>query len=135
MLGECRTVDHSLVAVWTVLPSIVTSTNSGSAQVSSAVAHVASFAHVGLESEHAIGETASGLSSSNKKRRIRTKMREFNDDVLERMSYATSWERYIGGHIVSKSSLRFITTLLTATAASKPEQSDDSSEDSAVEAW
>jgi hypothetical protein len=53
----------------------------------------------------------------------------------ERMSYATSWEMYIDGHIVSKSSLRFITNLLTATAASRIEQSDDSSEDSVVEAW
>jgi hypothetical protein len=42
---------------------------------------------------------------------------------------------YIDGHIVSKSSLCFITNLLTATAASRIEQSDDSSEDSAVEAW
>ena len=55
--------------------------------------------------------------------------------MTECLSYATSWDTYIDGHIVSKSSLRFITNLLTATAACKTEQSDDSSEDLDQEAW
>ena len=75
------------------------------------------------------------LRGQFKRFRLRRKVSESTSRMPDRMSYATSWEMYIDGRIVSTSSLRFITNLLTATAASRIEQSDDSSEDSAVEAW
>ena len=46
-----------------------------------------------------------------------------------------SWDKYINGHIVSSSSLRYIQNLLAATAATKLEQSDDSSDDTDAEEW
>ena len=46
-----------------------------------------------------------------------------------------SWDKYINGHIVSSISLRYIQNLLAATAATKLENSDDSSDDTDAEEW
>ena len=70
-----------------------------------------------------------------KRRRVTGKLGPPTGPAQERYSYAASWEAYIDGKIVSETSRRFITNLLTATAASKTENSDDSSEDSDAEAW
>ena len=53
----------------------------------------------------------------------------------QNVSYATSWECYIDGNIISASNLRFIKNLLAATAVNKAADSDDSSDDSDAEAW
>ena len=52
--------------------------------------------------------------------------------MLTWYSYAASWEAYIAGHIVSESALRYIPNLLGATAATKTEDSEDSSNGVAV---
>ena len=46
-----------------------------------------------------------------------------------------SWDKYINGHIVSSTSLRYIQNLLAATAATQLENSDDSSDDTDAEEW
>ena len=46
-----------------------------------------------------------------------------------------SWDKYINGHIVSSTSLRYIQNLLAATAATKLENSDGSSDDTDAEEW
>ena len=48
----------------------------------------------------------------------------------EERSYAKSWMEYIHGNIVSQTSKRFITNLLSATAARVVEEPGDSSDDS-----
>ena len=55
--------------------------------------------------------------------------------LFPRYSYCTSWETYINGNIISTTSRRYITNPLVATAATKTEDSDDSSEDTDAEAW
>ena len=71
------------------------------------------------------------------RRRLKTKKRCVDTDVqvYERYSYATSWEEYIDGNVVSKSSRRYIVNLLAATAATKTAEQNDSSEDTDEEAW
>ena len=46
-----------------------------------------------------------------------------------------SWEAYINGHIISTTSLRYIQNLLAATAATKTEDSENSSDDTDAEQW
>ena len=46
-----------------------------------------------------------------------------------------SWETYVKGNIVSKTSARYIQNLLAATAATKTEDSEDSSEDTDAEQY
>jgi hypothetical protein len=58
-----------------------------------------------------------------------------HSDTEYRVSYATSWEKYVDGNIVSKTSRRFIANLLAATGTSKVEESDDSSAGSTAQAW
>ena len=53
----------------------------------------------------------------------------------KRYSYAVSWEAYVKGNIVSRTSLRFIQNLLAATAATKTEDSEDSSDDTDAEQY
>ena len=49
--------------------------------------------------------------------------------------YAATWGAHISGHIVSSTSLRYINNLLAATAATKTEDSDKSSDDTDAEEW
>ena len=49
--------------------------------------------------------------------------------INKRYSYAVSWETYVKGNIVSKTTARYIQNLLAATAATKTEDSEDSSDD------
>ena len=53
----------------------------------------------------------------------------------KRYSYAVTWEAYVKGHIVSSTSLRYIQNLLTATAATKTEDPEDSSDDTDAEQY
>ena len=46
-----------------------------------------------------------------------------------------SWETYVKGNIVSKTSARYIQNLLAATAATKTEDSEDSSDDTDAEQY
>ncbi len=50
-------------------------------------------------------------------------------------SYATSWNTYVQGNVVSQTSKRLIQNMLMATAAVRTEQEDDSSDDSDAEQW
>ena len=54
---------------------------------------------------------------------------------MQRDSYAASWEAYIDGNVVSETSRRYISNLLSATAATNMEESDESSGDSEAETW
>ena len=55
--------------------------------------------------------------------------------INKRYSYAVSWEAYVKGNIVSKTSARYIQNLLAATAATKTEDSEDSSDDTDAEQY
>ena len=46
-----------------------------------------------------------------------------------------SWETYVKGHTVSKTSARYIQNLLAETAATKTEDSKDSSDDTDAEQY
>ena len=48
---------------------------------------------------------------------------------MQDRSYAKSWAHYIQGNVMSQTSQRFITNLLTSTAARVVEEPGDSSED------
>ncbi len=50
-------------------------------------------------------------------------------------SYATSWNAYVQGNVVSQTSKRLVQNMLMATAAVRMEQEDDSSDDSDAEQW
>ena len=72
-----------------------------------------------------LGETVSRRRLSQK-----TNKAINSDNVTEVRSYARAWMKYIDGHVVSRMNQRFITNLLTATAARVVEEPADSSEDS-----
>ena len=61
------------------------------------------------------------------------KTMQSDEPQKHRLSYAASWEAYIDGNVVSDTSRRYILNLLAATAATKTEDSGDSSEDSVAE--
>ena len=75
------------------------------------------------------------LQGAKRRRRTKSAPEEASTVQTERYSYATSWEEYINGHVISETSRRYITNLLAATAATKTEEPGDSSEDSDAEAW
>ena len=66
----------------------------------------------------------SSHAAGNKRRRLRTKKacNDIEAQASERYSYATSWDHYIHGNVVSDTSRRYIVNLLTATAAIKAEK-------------
>ena len=72
--------------------------------------------------------TKKSTTTSGKKKKANTEHRD-------RLCYATSWEYYIEGNIISETSRRYISNLLAATAAVKNADSDDSSADSDLEEW
>ena len=133
VLGRCYIHDHGLVPVWSCLQSTSVSNIAGAAHAAPA-SDIPGAAQARPESAHAAIETACRVGPLQKRFRLRKKVSGSSSVMPERISYATSWETYVDGHIVSKSSMRSITNLLAATAASGTEQSDDSSENSDVEA-
>ena len=74
------------------------------------------------------------LSSRNSKesgspsKRLRGKQSVTDERPTQRRSYATSWQAYIDGNIVSDSARRYIMNLLSATAAKVLERDGDTSE-------
>ena len=58
------------------------------------------------------GRLAQGGAASSSNKRLRTKQPE---EILK--SYATTWQRYIDGNVVSESNKKWIMNLLSATAA------------------
>ena len=73
-----------------------------------------------------------GAPCVQKRRRLSSKTRGAMTASMsqEERSYAKSWAQYIHGNVVSKTNQRYITNLLTATAARVVEEPGDSSEDS-----
>ena len=103
-LGKCTTIENKTIPVWTQLRS----SSSGS-------------------TEDPCSTAGAREGEQNKRRRLSGKTRC-------KLSYATSWDAYIEGNIVSESSRRFITNLLAATAANNAAYSYDYSVDSNAEA-
>ena len=87
------------------------------------------------ESAAASQGAAGGRGPAPQKRRVLRQTSQADAPEKHRLSYAASWDAYIGGNVVSKTSRRYILNLLAATAATKTEDTDDSSEDSQAEAW
>jgi len=84
-----------------------------------------------------ISENSKGY---NKKKVYTTKKIDYTktlsgEIIKTRYSYAVSWEAYVKGNIVSKTSARYIQNLLAATAATKTEDSEDSSDDTDAEQY
>ena len=79
-------------------------------------------------------QDVAALQGAKRRRRTKSAPEEASTVQTERYSYATSWEEYINGHVISETSRRYITNLLAATAATKTEEPGDSSEDSDAEA-
>ena len=52
-----------------------------------------------------------------------------------RLSYSAAWDWYIRGNVISRISCRYITNLLAASAISRAEEQEDSSDDSDADAW
>ena len=86
---------------------------------------------------HASGDAADTSKAwlAAKRRRLAKKTSQATVMGMHRYSYAASWDAYIDGNVISETSHRYITNLLAATAATKTEDSGDSSEDSDAEQW
>ena len=85
------------------------------------------------QSQHRNDDKNTGsLDGKASRKRLTQKTNKAIDscNVREVRSYARAWMKYIDGNVVSRMSHRFITNLLTATAARVVEEPADSSEDS-----
>ena len=84
------------------------------------------------KAEHMNGNTRTrNYDQTTPRTRITQKAHKANSDkATEVRSYARAWMKYIDGNVVSRMNQRFITNLLTATAARVVEEPADSSEDS-----
>ena len=83
------------------------------------------------------GRGAEIASKPTKVRRLTDKMKVADSSTLDHSytSYATSWEAYLDGNVVSEHARRLITNLLAATASNRTEVQGDSSDDSELEEW
>ena len=81
------------------------------------------------------GKTTRQQPVQQSRRRLTCKTPARPELVRDRRSYATSWDAYVDGNVVSECGRRLITNLLAATAAIKDADAEDSSEDSDAEQW
>ena len=121
MLGKCYCSEGGLTPAWTQLPS--------------QAAHDPQGSQAATETAAATHGAVSEVAPSPKRRRLSRKTSQSDAPQKHRLSYASSWEAYMDGNVVSESSRRYIVNMLAATAATKTEDSGDSSEDSDAEAW
>ena len=165
MLGKCATIEGERVPVWTQLPSWSSSTgvhremdDAERAEVAPAVdpsgtgddcCHFQSVQQTSTPAKrrrltkkstatsHKVqtGHETRNSSSRKDQRELYLKNKKAKTEHRDRLCYATSWDYYIEGNIISETSRRFISNLLAATAAVKNADSDDSSGDSDLEEW
>ena len=143
LLGKCTTLDDERVPVWTQLPSATVSMGSHSQEIDAEKADTTHAVDPGENRDSTCRFQSKQESTTPAKRRRLTKKstmtsrknKKANSEHHDRLCYATSWEHYIEGNIISETSRQYISNLLAATAAVKNADSDDSSGDSEWEEW
>eukprot|EP00959_Pyramimonas_sp_CCMP1952_P456407 9473119-Pyramimonas_sp.AAC.1 len=113
-LGKCRAVEGESVPAWL---DMLSAEESGEAS----------------ERDNAGGH----VPSATKKRRRLTRKATCPDvaDAEFYYSYRASWEKYVDGYVVSKTSQRYIVNFLAAACTVAREDHVDSSDASSVDAW
>ena len=72
---------------------------------------------------------------AKKRLRAKTSQDQKQTNSAERISYATSWDTYIDGNVVSETSRRYIINLLATTCTARAEHDEESSGESDQDAW
>ena len=118
---------------WTLDPLMDTTTN----PLLTSLGKCFSIATEEVPAWTAKGRDAESASNATKVRRLLRKTQGADSSALDisYTSYATSWEAYLDGNVVSEHARRLITNLLAATANPRAEVQGDSSDDSAHEEW
>ena len=84
----------------------------------------------------AIPQPPDSVQASTKRRRLSQKSPPVEElPAGHKHCYATSWDVYIRGHIVSNTARQFIVNMLSVTTTSAFENPDESSDDSETERW
>ena len=125
MLGKCSSSASGLTPLWTQLPLHAAASSNLNAETASAdpgANHDEQKAALAASPQTAPAEPA----PDRKKRRLSQKTTQ-TESPKHRLSYAASWEAYIDGNVVSDTSTRYILNVLAGTAATKSEDSEDSS--------
>ena len=134
MLGKCCKVEGKGVPFWRRDERCVPAS---ALHASSAHDATGGRLAAGTSSTHVPPADDSELPVQSPKRRRVGKQSVYSmeDSALAYYSYACSWETYVGGHVVSEPSRRYITNLLAATASARIDEQQDSSDDSDEDQW